>query len=289
MPSLAGLLIGGVLPGVIALSLLAVSQIRNHHLSRFLAVAIPPLAITLAFAPAPISINGKPDIWPVNASERALAIAIAASSLGLLAELLRKSRWIRPLSAFLAGAFAAFAVLGALHPHAVSTPALVIGLVIAGTWVAATAHMLARVESLRQGPGLLGMLAIWFFAASLVMLFSAIGVFAQQLGSLVPIVSAAAIVAFWTRRPVLGPGAFVPILSILTYFLIGTWQFSTNPPVEALGIIAAIPLVLAGLVRGGSRRHLILTWGMLSAASIVAVAWAFTIYRGTQNSAPADW
>lgn len=289
MPSLAGLLIGGVLPGVIALVLLATPHLTRHRLFAVLSILIPSLAVVLAFIPAPIVVNGKHDLWPVNAAERAIAVALAAGLLGVLASSLHRRRWLASVPAFVSGVLASLAVLIALHPHAVSTPMLLAATLVTGAWVASGAHLLSRGEAARPGPIVTAMLALVTFAASLVMLFSAIGTYAQQVGALVAILSAATLVAFWKKRPILGVGGVGVALSILAYFLIGAWQLSSNPPVGALAITAALPLTIPLLARLASRNRasLVMAWAALSMASLGAVGWALLIYRAAQNAAPA--
>lgn len=289
MPSLAGLLIGGVLPGVIALVLLATPHLTKHRLFTILSIVVPSLAVVLAFIPAPVVVNGKHDLWPVNAAERAIAVALGAGLFGVLASSLHRRRWLASIPAFVSGALSSLAVLVALHPHAVSTPMLIAASIVAGVWVAAGAQLLSASEAKRPGPIVPAMLALVTFASSLAMLFSAIGTYAQQVGALVAILSAATLVAIWKKRPVLGVGALGIVLSILAYFFIGAWQLSRNPPVGALAIAAALPLTIPLIARLASRNRasLVAAWAALALASLGAVGWAFLIYRAAQNAAPA--
>jgi hypothetical protein len=280
-----------VLPGVIALVLLAAPHLTKHRLGTLLALLLTPLVVAIAFIPAPVVINGKHDLWPVNASERAVAVAIVAGILGLLAAALRRHRRLAPAPAFIAGSFAALAVLIALHPHAVSTPLLSSALLMSGAWVGAGAHLLGRAEVARAGPTVPAMLALALFATSLVMLFSAIGTYAQQVGALVAVLSAATLVAFWKKRATLGIGGITAILSILAYFLVGAWQFSRNPPLGALAVAAALPLAIPLLARFASRSRaaFIGAWATLAILCVGAAGWAFMIYRAAQNAAPPSY
>lgn len=288
MPSLTGLLIGGVLPGLIALALLGLPRLSGHQRIVALSALLAPLFVALAFLPAPIVVNGKHDLWPLNAAERAIAIALAAGALGAVGRALARKGHAPAIAAIGSGAFAALAVLIALHPHAVSTGLLVGVCAAAGLWTSLAAVTLARAEAARPGLSTPLMLALTLFAASLVMLFSAIGTFAQQVGALVAITTSVALISLWKRIPVLGVSGYGVVLSILAYFVVGAWQLSRNPAIGALAIVVLLPVAIPFLVRfGATRTRRIASWIAIMAGCLGAIAWGYSIYSDALQAAPA--
>ena len=288
MPSLTGLLIGGVLPGVIALGLLAFLHVSFHQRVALLARILPPVIVAIAFVPAPIVVNGKHDLWPLNASERALAVALAAGILGLLGAGVGRPRVVLIVPGIVCSAFASLSVLLPLHPHAVSTGLVVGASLVGAAWGGGATYLLARTEMAVPGARVPLMLALVVFASSLVILFSAIGTSAQQVGALVAVLSSVAMVAFWTRRPTLGAAGFGAIVSILAYFLVGTWQLARNPATGSLAIIATMVLSLpiAARFASGGRSRSVIAWSALLFAAAIAVGWAFTIYHDAAKATP---
>lgn len=294
MPPLADLLIGGVLPGVISLVLLAAPWVIWKERAGAMVRWIAPIAIALAFLPAAIVSNKHARLWPVNASERALAVVGVGLVFGLVVLLLGrpalvKKRWALVagmLASAFAGKFGALAVLIALHPHSVST-AMMIGVgIAAGVWVSAGSRLLARAERRSTGFVAPAMLAVALFGSSLVLLFSAIGVFAQTAGGLVAAMTSAAIVGVWKRQQVLGPAAYVVVLSVMAYLFVGAWQLSANPPLGALVVAALLPMIVAGaaaVASGGLKRQLV-AWTVVAVATSGATGWAYTVYRGSQDA-----
>lgn len=297
MPPLADLLIGGVLPGVIALVLLAAPWVIWRERAGAMVRWVAPVAVALAFVPAVIVTNKHANIWPVNASERALAVAGVALVFALLVVLLgrpslAKKRWAwvcGMLAGALAGKSGAFAVLIALHPHAVST-AMLLGVgVAAGVWASAGTKLLARAERMSSGFTVPGMFALALFGSSLVMLFSAIGVYAQTTGGLVAAMTSAALVGLWKRQQVLGQGAYIVPLGVLAYLLVGAWQLSANPPLGALVMAAMLPFVVAGaamLTRRKGIARVIAAWAIVAAFTFGAVGWAYSIYSAAKDASP---
>lgn len=297
MPPLADLVIGGVLPGVIALVLLAAPWVIWRERAGALVRWIAPVAVALAFVPAVIVTNKHAKVWPVNASERALAVAGVALVFALLVVFLSraslaKKKWAffgAMLAGALAGKFGAFAVLIALHPHAVSTVMLMGVGVAAGVWVSAGSRLLARAERMSSGFKVPGMLALAFFGSSLVMLFSAIGVYAQTTGGLVAAMTSAALVGLWKRQLILGPGAYIVALGVMAYLLVGTWQLSANPPLGALVLTAALPFVAAGaamLTRRKGVARAIIAWTVVTLFTFGAVGWAYSVYSAAKDASP---
>ncbi len=296
MPSLADLAIGGVLPGVIALVLLAAPWLLWKQRAGGAVRWIAPVAIGLAFIPASVVSNNHAGLWPVNASERALAVVGAAVLFALAVQALGRPECVGRLWAHVlgvlgiagVGAFGAFAVLIALHPHAVSTVMLIGTVTGAGVWTAGSAMLLARAERAAPGFGVPGRLAISLFGMSLVMLFSSIGVFAQATGGLVAAMTAGAIVGLWRREQTLGAGTYVVPLAVMAYLLIGAWQLSSNPPLGALAVTAALPLVVGGAALFGRRGRVrsIVSWVTVGIVALGAAGWAFSVYADAREASP---
>lgn len=299
MPPLSELLIGGVLPGVISLALLVAPWLiwrggRGQARAALMAAWIAPIAMAISFLPATLVSNKHAMLWPVNASERGLAVVAVALGAALLSLLLARAfrrgpmvgRVVAASMPAVAGAFAAYALLKPLHPHAVPMP-MFVGLIVgSGLWVAISSRLLGAASTARPGAIVPALLSIGLFGASLVMLFSAIGVFAQATGGLVAAMSSATLIGLWKRSHSLDAAAFVVPLSVLAYFLIGAWQLSPRPPLGSLAIIAAMPLVFAAvatLLITGQRGRLIL--GLVAASLYVggAVAWGYSIYAASQS------
>lgn len=297
MPPLADLVLGGVLPGVIALVLLAAPWVIWKERAAAIVRWIAPLAVALAFVPAVVVTNKHSQVWPINASERGLAVGAVSLVLAVVVLMLggpslATKRWAKvggTLAAAIAGTFGALAVLIALHPHAVST-AMLIGVgVAAGMWASAGASVLAHAERISSGFKVPGMLAIALFGLSLVMLFSAIGVYAQTTGGLVAAMTSAALVGMWKRQLTLGGGAYLVPLGIMAYLLVGTWQLSANPPLGALVIAAMLPFVVAGsamLTRRKGIARAILAWTVVTLFTLGAAGWAHSIYSAAKDSSP---
>lgn len=294
MPPVSELLIGGVLPGVIALVLLGVPWVVFRDRAAGVLRWVAPWAVGLAFIPASIVSNKHANLWPVNASERGLAVLVVSLGLVMLMGVLGTGRlglWGKRAGLAMpasAGAFGAYAVLVALHPHAVST-ALLIGVAAgAGVWTVSASMLLGWSERASPGYGTPGMLAIALLGCSLVMLFSAIGVYAQATGGLVAAMSSAAILGLWKRRATLGVGAYAVALSVLAYLLVGTWQLSARPAIGALVLCAALPFVAAGCSRialGGAGRRLV-AWIAVVAMTAGAAGWAFALYSAAKDTSP---
>lgn len=296
MPSLADLAIGGVLPGVLALVLLAIPWLLSKHSGARAARWVAPVAVGLAFIPASVVANNHASLWPVNASERALAVVGIGVLLGLVAAALgmhglHGRSWARALQTITvgaSGAFGACALAIALHPHAMST-AMLIGLITAAAvWTAVSTTLLARSERTTPGFGVPARLAIVLFGMSLVMLFSSIGVFAQATGGLVAAMASATLVGVWKREQSLGIGAYGVTLAAAAYFLIGAWQLSSNPPIGALVLISVAPAVAgiaAAIDRGGLVRR-IASWLLVTVVTLAAVGWAIAVYNAAASSSP---
>lgn len=297
MPPLADLLIGGVLPGVIALVLLAAPWMIWRERAGAIVRWMAPVAVALAFVPAVIVTNKHAKLWPVNASERGLAVAAVGLVFAMLVVLLsrpslakKKWAWVGGmLAGALAGKFGALAVLIALHPHAVSTGMLLGVGVAAGVWASAATRLLARAERMSSGFTVPGMFALALFGSSLVMLFSAIGVYAQTTGGLVAAMTSAALVGLWKRQQILGQAAYIGPLGVLAYLLVGSWQLSANPPLGALVMAAMLPLVVAGaamLTRRKSIARSIAAWSIVAALTFSAVGWAYSVYSSAKDASP---
>lgn len=285
MPPLSVLLIGGVLPGVIALVLLALGPAlaRRHAPTSFRWIA--PAALALAFVPASIVTNGHSRIWPVSASERGLAVAGVALLSAIVATAMKRG-WATGVALTIAGAFGAFATLKPLHPHAVSTPLLAGMMAIGGVWTAAGAMLLGKASARRPGWLVPGLTGAWLFGVSLVLLFSAIATFAQLTGGLVAGMTSAAIVSGWKRGLTLPAPAFGVPLGVLASLLPGAWQLSPEPPIGAIVIAAATGIVLGAMMlwtprtKAGTACAVGVTLVLIGAA----VGWAYSIYAADSGS-----
>lgn len=298
MPPLSELLIGGVLPGVISLALLVAPWLiwrgeQGRKRAGVMAAWIAPIAIAMAFLPATLVSNKHATLWPVNASERGLAVAAVSLGAAMLSLLIARGLERGPLAGRVvaavlpaaAGAFAAYALLRPLHPHAVPMPMLVGLIAGSGIWVAAGAWLLGAASKARPGAIVPALFTIGLFGASLVMLFSAIGVFAQATGGLVAAMSSATLICLWKRPHALDAPAFVVPLALLVYFLLGAWQLSPRPPLGSLVLVAAMPLVLAALaifLITGSRGRLVIGVIVAMLYTGAAVGWSFSIYAASQ-------
>lgn len=251
---------------------------------------VSALACVLAMIPADLSLRawGSPRnvLWPIDATQRYLAVALIAGLAGAFAALARIPRWAGMLALAVGGGVVAWGLLSAVAPEYMPR-ALLAGLV-----GGAAAHMtiacplLARVSHRCARATTPVCIACMMLGAGPVLYLAGYAQGAQLTGSLAAMAGALAIGSALFRGQPLGIGACAVLVGVLDAILLVAFGFRDRPATPALVALAIAPCapgvaLLPAVENAGKGRGVIASIGATVAAVLVAAGLAWMHHART--------
>jgi hypothetical protein len=224
-------------------------------------VWIAPIVFGIAFAVASWAVDPLARWWPHAGSQRLPHVAAVAVLAGLGSTWLHRSAIARHAFAVTSLAIAIWAVIGSLPPQTLARTDLaiwIISIALGGSVVLLVTDATAGRGSTRTDPARIPawlpamQFALVALAASLVCLFSKIGIFAMLAGTLVAISTAASIVGMICRKTVYWPGGTLFLYTIIAALCVGASQYAQYPlhlSAYVLVLIAPLGVLAARLTK----------------------------------------